>query len=65
MRVVIVVGNQNLYMIWNILKIIKIFMRTLYLMLYPLILVKIILMMKVINLLQEEVTSQIIIHPLQ
>ena len=58
-------GNQELSVIWKILKIIKILMRMIYLMLSPLMLVKIILTMKVINLLQKDDTSQITIHHLR
>ena len=65
MGVMIVMGNQDLSVIWNILKMLNIFMRTLYLMLSPLIMVKIILMMKVMNLFCKEGTSQIMIRPVQ
>ena len=58
-------GNQYLSVIWKILNILNIFMSTLYLMLYPLILVKISLLTKVISLLRKDGGSQITIHPLQ
>ena len=56
---------MDLYVIWGILKMLKILVRTLYLMFSPLMLVKILLMMKVINLLQKDGKIQIKIHPLQ
>ena len=65
MRVKIVMGNQEFYVIWNILKIQKFLMRVLYLILPPLILVMIILIRKVMNILRKEGTSKIKIHPLQ
>ena len=60
-----VMVNQDLYGIWKILKILNILMRTLYLMVSPLIMVEILLMKKLMNLLRKEGTSQIIIPPLQ
>ena len=50
MRVVIVTRNQNLSMMWKLLKVLGILIRTLYLVLSPFMLVKILLMMKVMNL---------------
>ena len=61
----IVVGNQDISVLWKIWKILNIFMRVFYLMLYPLIMVKMLLAMKVSNMLHKYVTSQIMIHPLQ
>ena len=63
--VTIVMGNHDLSVMCNILKILNILMSTLYLMFYPFILVKIVLMVKYMNMFQEEATSQITIHPLQ
>ena len=65
MRITIVVGNHGLSVIWTILKILNISLRTLYLMLSPLMLVKKNLIMKVMNMLWNEVTSQIKIITLQ
>ena len=58
----IVIGNQDLYLICKILNILNILISTLYLMFSPLILAKFSLIMKVMNLLQKEVTSQIMIY---
>ena len=60
-----VMSNQYISVMWNILKIIKVLMRKLYLVLSPLMLVKIILIEKVINMFLEEVTSKITIDPLR
>ena len=65
MKVTIMMGNQDIYLIWNIFKIINILIKTLYLMFPPLIFVKTILMMKSMNLFMKEVTHQITIHLLQ
>ena len=65
MSVTNVMGNQELYVVWKILNILNILMRTIYLALPPLIVVKIIMVMKVTNLLLKEVISQIAIHHLQ
>ena len=65
MRVKTVMGNQEISVMWKILRMLYIFMSNLYLMPPPLILVKIVLMIKVTNLFCMEVTSQITIHPLQ
>ena len=65
MRVMIVMGNQELYVIWKIFNILNILTRTIYLMPPPLIMVKILLMTKVINRLRKEGASQITIHHLQ
>ena len=62
MRVVIVVRYQYLSVMWEVLNILNILMRILYLMLSPLMVVKILMVMKVTNLLQRCVTSQIKIH---
>ena len=40
MRVMIVVGNKDIYVIQNLLKVINILMRTIYLILTPLVFVK-------------------------
>ena len=58
-------SNQDPYLICKILNRLKILMRKLYLMLSPLILAKMILTMKVTNLLQKEGKSKITIHSLQ
>ena len=55
-------GNQDPYVLWKIFKIINILMRTLYLIFPPLIMVKILLTTRVINLMRKEGTSQIMIH---
>ena len=65
MRVIIVMGNQDLSLIWKILKMLKILMSTLYLILPPLMLVKNLIIMKAMNMLHKEGKSQITIHPLQ
>ena len=57
-------GNQDISVIWKIMNIFKILMSTLYLMFLPLMLETFSLIMKVINLLRKEVTSQIMIHML-
>ena len=64
-RFTIVMGNQDLSVIWNILKILKILIGTLYLMFPPLMLELFSLIMKVMNLLRKEVTSKIMIHLIQ
>ena len=51
MRVKLAMGNQDISMIWNILKILNIWFRELYLMSPPLIIVEFTLMMKVMNIL--------------
>ena len=61
----IVVRNQDLSMILNILKILNILMSMLYLMFPPLMLATFYLIMKVMNLLKNEDTSQIMIHLIQ
>ena len=58
-------GNQDISVIWKILKILKILMRVLYLILPPLMLVKILLMSKVMDMLRKEGKSQITIYPIQ
>ena len=65
MIVKIVMGNQYLYVMCNILNRIKILTRTLYLMLSPLIEVKILLIVKVMNIFWKEVTNKIAINPLK
>ena len=65
MRVTILMGNLDLYVMWEILEILQILIRTLYLMLSPFMLVKILLMTKVMNLLCKRGISQIVINPLQ
>ena len=62
MSIIIPVGNQYLSVVWKILKILNILIRTLYMMLFPLILVKIILVTKVTNILLKGVTSKTTIH---
>ena len=64
-RFTIVVGNQDLSVIWNILKILKILMSMLYLMFSPLMLTKTSLIKKVMNVLWKEGKSQITIHLIQ
>ena len=61
-RFTIVMGNQDISWIWEILKILNIFITNLYLMLSPLMLENIYLIMKVMNMLRKEGVSQIIIH---
>ena len=53
MRVTIVMWNQELYLIWNSLKILKIWTRTRYVILSSLMLVKILLMMNVMTMLHK------------
>ena len=53
MRVSILIGNQDISVICNILKILNTLVRTLYLVLSPLILVKILPMKILMNLLQN------------
>ena len=65
MRVTILMGNRDLYVMWEILEILQILIRTLYLMLSPFMLVKILLMTKVMNLLCKRGISQIVINTLQ
>ena len=65
MRVMIVMGSQDLYVMWKTLKTIKILIRMLYLIFSPLMLVKMLLMVKVRNLFWKDVISQITINPLQ
>ena len=65
MRVIIVMGEQELSMMWKILNIMNILINNLYLMFSPLIMVKIILIIKVVNMLRKKVKSQIDIHPRQ
>ena len=64
-RFTMVMGNQDLPVIWNILKILKIFMSRLYLMFPPPDAGISFLIMKVMNLLREEGTSKIMIHLIQ
>ena len=63
--VTLVMGNQEICMMWKILKIIKMLMRAFYLISPPLVMVKIFLMAKITNLLWNEVTSKISINNLQ
>ena len=65
MRVKTLMGNHQLSVMQNILNILKIFMRTLYLVLSPLMMDKIIVNTKVMYMLRKENKSQIMIHPLQ
>ena len=58
----IVIGNQDLSAIRKILRILEILIGTLYLMFYPLVLEKHYLIMKVMNTLRKDGTSQIMIH---
>ena len=58
-------GNQDISLMWKIFNILKILMRYLYLVFSPLMLVKSLLVMKVTNMLQKEVKSQITVHALQ
>ena len=65
MRVKIVMGNQGFSLMCKFLEIINIFMRMIYLMLYPLMLVKMVLMTKVVDLFQKDLTIKIKIHLFQ
>ena len=65
MRVMLVMRNQDISVILKMLKIIKIFMRALYMMFSPLIMVINILLKKVMNLLRKDRTNEIKIHLLQ
>ena len=58
-------GDQDLSVIWKILKILKILICTLYLMFSPMMLAKKFLIVKVMNLLWKEGKSQIMIHLIQ
>ena len=61
-RFTMVTGNQDLSVICNILKKLKILMSKLYLMFSPLMLENISLIMKVMNMLRKEGTIKIMIH---
>ena len=64
MRFMIVMGDQDHYMIWKILKVLNILTRTLYLILSTLIIVKILLVTRLTNILLKEIKSQITIQPI-
>ena len=65
MSSMIVMGNQDLCVVYNLLMVIMVLVWMLYPVLSPLNMMKIIIMMKVMNMLEKEVTSKIMVHRLQ